>query len=135
MKLNKYILSMVVLFVLMLGVQALGFAAEAYTVGQKIQVEWKGSWYLSTIKEVKDGKYKIHYDGWSDSWDEWVGTNRMKASGASDDFSVGNKVQVKWKGAWYPSTIKEVKDGKYKIHYDGWSDSWDEWVGTSRIRK
>ncbi len=51
----------------------------AYVVGAKVQVNWKGSWYPAAIKGAKDGKFKIHYDGYADSWDEWVGTDRLKA--------------------------------------------------------
>ena len=58
-------------------------AAPTYTKGQKVQVEWKGTWYASTILEVGSGanagKYKIHYDGWGSEWDEWVPPSRIKA--------------------------------------------------------
>ena len=68
--------------VIMLTVFACNASAVEYKKGQKVMVEWKGKWYDSTILEVgtgdKAGKFKIHYDGWSDSWDEWVGTDRMK---------------------------------------------------------
>lgn len=61
---------------------AIAASATTYTKGQKVQVEWKGKWYASTILEVgtdaNAGKYKIHYDGWGSEWDEWVGPSRMK---------------------------------------------------------
>ena len=44
----------------------------AYKVGAKIEVNWNGTWYKSTVLEVKGVKFKIHYDGWSDKWDAWV---------------------------------------------------------------
>ena len=56
-------------------------------------------------------------------------------SGAFADHKVGDSVTVEWKGKWYPASILEVKDGKYKIHYDGYEASWDEWVTTARMRK
>mgnify|MGYP000450995843 CR=1 FL=1 len=46
----------------------------------------------------------------------------------------GAAVKVLWKGAWYDATIIAVKGAKFKIHYDGWSNSWDEWVGKARIK-
>jgi len=43
-------------------------------------------------------------------------------------------VVVKWKRKWYDATILAVEGaGRYRIHYDGWSSSWDETVGPSRI--
>jgi hypothetical protein len=110
--------------------------AAVYAANDTVQVEWKGKWYSSTIKEVKDGKYFIHYNGWSDSWNEWVGSKRIRATGTpAPAYAVGEKVKVQWKKAWYKATVKEVKDGKFYIHYDGYENSWDEWVSTSRIRK
>ncbi|GMV39516.1 MAG: hypothetical protein AMXMBFR64_12320 [Myxococcales bacterium] len=53
--------------------------AGSWSVGDALQVEWKGSWFPASILEAKDGKYKIHYDNYDSSWDEWVGPERMKA--------------------------------------------------------
>jgi len=63
--------------VIALMVSSVAFAAD-WKVGDKCEVEWKGSWYTSTILEIKDGKYKIHYDGWGPEWDEYVGPERMR---------------------------------------------------------
>ncbi|MBN1187622.1 MAG: hypothetical protein JXB49_35435 [Bacteroidales bacterium] len=99
------------------------------TKGDKVNVLWNGQVYASTVLEVKDGKFKIHYDGWGSEWDEWVGKERLVL------WKKGDKVNVLWKEKWYASTVLDFKDGKYKIHYDGWSDEWDEWVTCDRIKK
>jgi CHAT domain-containing protein/Tfp pilus assembly protein PilF len=49
-------------------------------------------------------------------------------------WKLGDRVEVEWKGDWYQAQVIEVKGNQYKIHYDGYADSWDEWVDTSRIR-
>lgn len=50
-------------------------------------------------------------------------------------FKVGDKVQVFWKNTWYPAAVIAVPSpGQYKIHYDGYEASWDETVGSSRIK-
>lgn len=48
--------------------------------------------------------------------------------------AVGDKVSVSWSGTWYPSTVVAVDEGRYRIHYEGWSNDWDEWVPPSRMR-
>jgi hypothetical protein len=53
--------------------------AAAWKAGDKVDIEWKGSWWQGEVLEVKDGKYKVHYTGWSNSWDEWVGSERLRA--------------------------------------------------------
>lgn len=55
-----------------------GAPGGSFAVGDKVQVEWKGSWYAASVLAVKDGKYQIHYNDFDSSWDEWVGTDRMK---------------------------------------------------------
>ncbi|MBU0504385.1 MAG: Tudor-knot domain-containing protein [bacterium] len=142
MKTKRFYLYLFLLVALIVHVNAYAKApaettsATVYTANDQVQVEWKGKWYPSTIKEVKDGKYLIHYTGWSDSWNEWVGTTRIRTSEkAVAAFAVGEKVQVEWKNSWFKATVKEVKEGKFLIHYDGYDNSWDEWVSTNRIRK
>jgi hypothetical protein len=53
---------------------------------------------------------------------------------ATSAYHVGQKVDVFWGSKWWPSTVVEVKDERYRIHYDGWSDTSDEWVGPDRVR-
>jgi hypothetical protein len=108
----------------------LAYAAEAQNVGDNVQVLWNGSWYGAAVKEVKDGKWLIHYDGYGAEWDEWVGQDRIRAT-----WKAGDKLQVEWQNQWYPATILEVGNGKYKVHYDGWGAEWDEWVTLSRMKK
>jgi len=48
----------------------------------------------------------------------------------------GQIVEVAWEGNWYKATILKVTgENHFSIHYNGWSDSWDEIVGAERIRK
>lgn len=135
MKLLKPALSaLMVLAVLLVATAASADTTTAkdatYRAGEVVDVEWKGKWYEGKILEAKEGRYKIHYVGWDKKWDEWVGADRLRTR-----LAVGAKVQVKWKGRWYPAVILEVKDAKYKIHYEGYESSWDEWVTQARIKR
>jgi len=114
---------------LFLGLVVFSFSSFCQKVGDKVKVEWKGIWFPSTILETKEGKFKVHYDGWDSKWDEWVEKGRIQV------WKVGEKINVEWKGKWYPSTILEAKDGQFKVHYDGWEDTWDEWVTLDRMGK
>jgi len=53
---------------------------------------------------------------------------------AQTTWKVGDKVEVKWSGRYYPATVIEVKGDQYKVSYDGYSRSWDEWVKPAAIR-
>lgn len=52
--------------------------ATSFSVGEKVEVLWSGTWYKADVLEAKDGQYKIHYDGWASAWDEWVKPDRMR---------------------------------------------------------
>lgn len=155
---------------------------KEWKVGDKVLAKSSGMWYEATILELADnGKYKIHYEGWSNTWDETLSTDRLanvgdhkpmpvpqgmfqnavnaladsiktnitmpttKGKTAADNevpafdakltYQTGDAVWVKWNNKWYESSILEAKaDNKYKIHYVGWADSFDEEVGTDRLR-
>lgn len=48
----------------------------------------------------------------------------------------GAAIDVEWHGQYYPATVLgPAKDGKVRIHYDGYGDDWDEDVGDDRIRE
>ena len=50
----------------------------AFKAGQKVEVEWKSTYYPAKIKSLKGGKYCITYIGWESSWDECVGPKRVR---------------------------------------------------------
>lgn len=49
-------------------------------------------------------------------------------------FAVGDKVDVKWNASWWKAEVLAVNSPKYRVHYVGWSASWDEDVTTDRVR-
>ncbi|MEO5358158.1 MAG: hypothetical protein H7844_12800 [Nitrospirae bacterium YQR-1] len=132
------VLTLLLALALTLSFTALSFA---FTRGDKVEVSWKGSWYPATVLKTKGDLTYIHYDGYSKSWDEWVGLDRIRStdgpssSGPSSGlYSAGDPVDVKWKGSWYPAHVLRASGNQTYIHYDGYDSSWDEWVGPERIR-
>jgi hypothetical protein len=43
-------------------------------------------------------------------------------------------IEVEWGQDWWPAEILQINGDKYRIHYTGFDASWDEWVGSDRIR-
>ncbi len=56
------------------------------------------------------------------------------SSTVSKGFSIGAPVMVEWHGKWWPAKVIDAKIDLWKIHYDGYDASWDEWVGPERIK-
>jgi hypothetical protein len=141
MKRTRLVVAVLIAFGLACVVWMGDASAKTCSVGDKAQVLWKGKWYPAQVMQVKGSQCYIHYDGYSNSWDEWVGPSRIKITGTktvstgASIYPPGTSVQVKWKGKWYPARVKKAGNNSWYIHYDGYSNSWDEWVGPSRIRK
>ena len=130
---------------------------KTYAVGDHVYVEWDGNAYPAMIlSQVGPTKYKVHYDGYDAIWDETVTRDRIKghvegtpvnpeppakvrATGAaaaqSNVYKVGDRVRVEFHGQLYPATITSiVGQERYRIHYEGYGQEWDETVGLSRIQ-
>jgi hypothetical protein len=136
-----------------------------HQVGDHVLVEWRGSDRPAVIIAVEGpARFRVHYDGYSDDWNEVVpGTRihgRLAASmnpnlavtkvrhrpGASASaaasaappvvFRVGDRVRVEWHGALYSAAIlEEVGPDRFRVHYDGYGPEWDETVGLNRIQR
>jgi hypothetical protein len=117
----------------LLGLAIPGAEASICEAGNKAEVFWKDRWYPAQVLRVnQDGdRCFITYDGYDNSWDEWVGSDRIRIY---NRYGEGSQVSVYWKGSWYAAQVLKVRRGSYYITYDGYSSSWDEWVGLDRIR-
>ena len=80
--------------------------ASICNIGDKAQVRWKGAWYPATVLRSRGNSCYIHYDGYNQSWDEWVGAERIQIHGARPmaffphQYHVGDAVSVYWGGKW-----------------------------------
>jgi hypothetical protein len=104
--------------------------------GERLEVEWKGDWYKARTIVADGDRRKIHYTNFDDSWDEWVGPDRVRPYRPLA-LTEGTKVEVRWEidRRWYPATVQKSWYGLHFIRYDGYDASWDEWVGPGAIRK
>lgn len=104
-------------------------------IGQRVEVEYKGRWYRAKIIDVDGDQTEVHYAGYDDSWNEWVGPERLRPYQPAQ-FAEGDKVEVEWNQdkKWYPATILKAWYGLHLVHYDNYDSSTDEWVGPGAIR-
>lgn len=54
---------------------------------------------------------------------------------ARGEYRAGDPVEIEWKGGWYRGHVLEAEAERFKVGYDGYSDTWDEWVGAERLRR
>ena len=64
-----------------------------------------------------------------------AGAEQSAAVGSVTELSVGQAVWIQWNGSWYAGSVLRVDpDGTALVHYDGYSDSFDESVTADRLR-
>jgi hypothetical protein len=128
-----------------------------FAVGDHVFVEWEGQNYPAMIKEApSSSKFKVHYDGYDDVWDQEVTRDKIKGlvegvvvqpeppakvrakaiqAAQTNVYKIGDRLRVEWHGQIYPATISGiVGQERYRIRYDGYGPEWDETVGLSRIQ-
>ena len=126
-------------------------------VGDHVLVEWEGNVYPAMIVEGPGpGKGKGHYDGYDEIWDEVVPRSRVKGAvegtvvipeppekvrrtaieaAKTNQFKIGDRVKVDWHGHYYNAVVVGVVGPeRYRVHYEGYGNEWDENVGRDRIR-
>jgi hypothetical protein len=51
-------------------------------------------------------------------------------------YKLGDRVRVEWHGSIYSATIVSVLgDDRYRVHYEGYGNEWDEDIALSRIQR
>jgi len=108
------------------------------------------------IEATGPSKYKVHYDGYDNIWDDTITRDRIRGpaegkviapeppakvrakaiqAAQTNVHKIGDRVRVEWHGQIYPAVIIAiVGHEKYQIHYEGYGDEWNETVGLSRIQ-
>lgn len=105
-------------------------------IGERVEVYTENKWYKARIidADAQSATYKVHYYGWEASYDEWVKPSQMRTASVTE-YTVGEAVEVKWHDEWYPAVIEGVQGNLHLIHYVGYKETWDEWVGPRRMRR
>lgn len=131
-----------------------GDPKAVYSKGQDIDIHWGSTWWPGSVIEVDGATYRAHYEGYGSGSDEWVTADRLRprATGVADaderpdaapeadagdpnaTYAVGDAVDIRWGSAWWPGSIKKTDGERYRIAYEGYSETWDEWVTATRLR-
>lgn len=148
-------------FVAVLSVALVGSTASCkrrYEVGDKVLVEWEKGVYPAVILETNGPtKIRVHYEGYDPVWDEVVPQTRIKGfaegnvvhpepppkvrakalqAAQTNQYKIGDRVRVEWHGTLYPAVIVGiVGQERYRIHFEGYGDEWDDTVGLNRIQQ
>ena len=108
-------------------------SAADYKKGDRIEAQSNSAWYPATVVEAAPEKWKVAYDGYSSVLDEWVPAEKIRALRKAE-WKTGDRVEALSTSRWYPAKIVESDSARWKVTYDGYSSSSDEWLNMDRLR-
>jgi hypothetical protein len=59
-------------------------AQSTYNVNDKVEGLDQGKWYKATILKTDGTKYFVHWDGYSNTYDSWLTTDKMRVPGTTN---------------------------------------------------
>ncbi len=113
------------------------------SIGTKVKMTAEdGKEYSGVIKEINGNKFRVKYDGtdfeaWLLSTQFTVVTNNSVGNPVTQNtgYKVGDKITAKDRvNNWLPAEVMEIGNGKYKVHYTGYSDYYDGWIPDDWIK-
>lgn len=112
------------------------FQANAQSVNDKVQIESGGTWYDGKIEKINEEgtEFYVSYEGWGESFKEWVTLERLKITKKTAKYKVGDRVQVEYGMIPEAATVIEVGENNYHIKYDK-DLLGTKWVKESQIKK
>lgn len=108
---------------------------DTYPRGSWVMVDWKDSLYVARVQRVEDNFMYVTYPGWPPYTSEWVTSRRIQGKVAEARQTNTGSLLIEWQGRWFPGSIVRQNGDRYYIHYAGYDDTWNEWVGPERIRR
>ncbi len=93
-----------------------------------------GETYKALVTDARPGELRVHYVGWDDADDEWVAEGEV-SPWEPVQWAPGTRVEAQDEDeAWWPAEVLASRAGVHLVHFDGWDDTWDEWIEPERLR-
>jgi len=120
-----------------------GAPPGGYRAGDKVEILFGGKWYPGTVLEAGEGKWKVHYDGYADSWDTWLGADKLRPAGGGGaepappgggaELETGEMAEASWNNSWYEVKILAIDGNRVQVRW--WETAQVEWIERERIRR
>lgn len=107
-----------------------GGVASAQNVNDAVEIDYSGVWYAGKVLKVEAEKFYVSYDEWNESWNEWVGKERLRAIKPEEPppppppkrkYSVGDRVEIQFGFNTANATVMALTETGYELKVDGMS--------------
>ena len=101
-----------------------------------VEVQWAGHWWPARVIQVESATmYRVQ---WSDVGAELVVHHSRLRSRALERTNIQvceDLVEVEREGDWWPAVVISKSALDVFVHFEGWGNSWNQWVRKSRVRQ
>lgn len=111
---------------------------EGFKVGEVVNCkDTVGDWLNASIIKIENNTVLIHYTGWPNKWDEWVGINSprlLKQWKLGNDLQINHRIDVKCQGKWLEAQVIKVNRDFILVRYAKPNQSLTEWIDKASYR-
>ena len=100
-------------------------------ISRRVEVRSDGDWYKARVIDARGELYRVHYFGFEDSDDEWVGLRQLRTSQTT------NAARLRFQTEWQtdPDALSDSANGKWRvIPRERYDNRWDQPVFQNRVR-
>lgn len=109
--------------------------AASKRLGERIEAYDGDGWYRAIITGESGGRLKVHYYGYDFAEDAFVRPEWIRPAEKAKQFPIGEEIEVEYDdGEWYPARVLKVVGGAHLVSFDHYSDEWNEWFSSGKIR-
>lgn len=105
---------------------------RTWAIGSEVALRLRrGDRVRATVVEAAGAFHRVAIDGLPDEHARWVLAPALSERTGDEP----DAVLIEWKGSWWPGVVLKADGEKRYVHYLGYGDEWDEWVGPARLRR
>lgn len=114
---------------------------RAFGVGERVLTGCYGNRYEGVVERVDGNRRWVRFAAAQSSCDGWRETDQLAAAppvpGArrGGSYAAGAPVEALSNGRWHSAVVLAADGGRYRVHYESYSSSADEWLDAASVRQ
>ncbi|MGZ8491137.1 MAG: agenet domain-containing protein [Gemmatirosa sp.] len=115
-------------------------APGPFGVGERVLTGCYGNRYEGLVERVDGDRRWVRFDPAQSSCDGWRETAQLAAAPPvrgtrGGSYAVGAPVEARSTGRWHSAVVLASDGGRYRVHYESYASSADEWLDAASVRQ
>jgi hypothetical protein len=115
-------------------------AAGPFGAGERVLAGCYGNRYEGVVERVDGDRRWVRFDPAQSSCDGWRDTEQLAAAPPvrgtrGGRYAAGAPVEALSNGRWHAAVVLASDGGRYRVHYEAYASSADEWLDAASVRQ